>query len=753
MSRLVCQTWSTRLRYSVAAFSLTAAFCISVQGCGSGTEPHKPTPAVATTISVVGGDGQTARINSAVAVAPSVVVKDQNGAPMAGVSVTFAVSAGGGALAGTSQTTNASGVATAGAWTLGKTPGANSLSATASGGANPSTQISATARPPLWTVMVYMAADNTLAVYGLVNLLQMANAGVNPEVQVVVQAEFSPTAFAQSGLSPSAVDRPNFNTFRYVMDGSASRPPNRVLIGPATDIGNVNMADPSTLHSFVQWGEQIAPSEHTILVLWNHGGDEQGLIEDETSAPGSVMTLSQLKSGLSGLPKFDVLYFEMCLMAGYEPLLAVRSNAMTVVASEDEEYVAGWDFGRFLNAIYADPTVSARTLATRLADTFDAAYAGLGLSETIAAFDMSGFDQVDAALSQLGTALVNTPSANLTTLATLSSGVQRYGYAYVADVVNLADSLQGFPDASVTSAATAAKQAVTSTSFLLANHYRTGTGAYQRDEARSHGLTVVMPSTGADALPSEGTASVAGYEQQFPGVEWGAFLQRYSAALPSQPYANIGQDAFAGWLVWDTSFVARGWLEMLLLEPDGNVYGPAFGTISPSGQFSADARASGAYYEGWAANADVAVGDFFFIAWLVADSSNVQPFVDFDYAQAGSPLQSLYQPGPYPQLSMAHSALADPNATWDDVLNGKYTDLVAVATWSVPAPAASVAHMNQLIRPSIPRAAASPRVSPAQMAFLRRAATAIATLRRQYPKESTDAIRRRLRDFFARAPR
>ena len=735
-------------RLAVAAFASAVGLCVTLQGCGSDTTRPKPARPVATTISVVSGDGQTARINSAVSVAPSVVVKDQNGSPMAGVSVSFTVSAGGGTVSGGSQTTNASGIATAGAWTVGKTPGANTLSATASGGANPSTQISATARPPHWTVLVYMAADNTLAVYGLVNLVQMANAGVNPEVQVVVQAEFNPTAFGQAGLSPSAVDRQNFNTFRYVMDGSVSSPPNRVLIGPATDIGNVNMADPNTLRSFVQWGEQTAPSEHTILVLWNHGGDEQGLIEDETSAPGAVMTLSQLTSALSGLPKFDVLYFEMCLMAGYEPLSAIRSNAKTVVASEDEEYVAGWDFGRFLKAIYADPTVPAPTLAARLADTFDAAYAGLGLSETIAAFDMTGFDRVDAAVSQLATALVNTPSANLATLATLSAGVQRYGYAYVADFVNLTDSLQSFPDASVVSAASAAKQAVTSPSFLLTSHYRTGTAAYQRDESRSHGLTVVMPSNGADALPSEGTASVAGYEQQFPGAAWGNFLQRYSASLQAQPFVNIGENAFTGWVVWDTSFVARGWLEMLLIEPDGKVYGPAFGTISPSGQFSADARASGAYYEGWAANADVAVGNFYFIAWLVADTSNAMPFVDFDYSQGGAALQSLYQPGPYPQLSMAHSALADSNATWIDVLNNKYTDLVPVAAWSVPAPSASVAHLNQLMRPAIPRAAGMLRFTGAQIAFLRRAAVAITTLRQKYPQESADAIRRRLRDYL-----
>src|SRR5712691_7422356 len=84
-------------------------------------------------IAVNAGNGQTATVNTAVATAPSVVVRDANGNPVSGVSVTFAAAAGSGSITGATQTTGASGIATVGSWTLGTAAGANTLTATSPG--------------------------------------------------------------------------------------------------------------------------------------------------------------------------------------------------------------------------------------------------------------------------------------------------------------------------------------------------------------------------------------------------------------------------------------------------------------------------------------------------------------------------------------------------------------------------------------------------------------------------------------------
>src|SRR5207244_197437 len=88
------------------------------------------TPAAATTIAVHDGNGQTVPAGTAVPIPPSVLVTDEFGNAVAGVAVTFAVAPGNGTITGGCQTTNASGVATVGSWTLSPTAGQNTLTAT-----------------------------------------------------------------------------------------------------------------------------------------------------------------------------------------------------------------------------------------------------------------------------------------------------------------------------------------------------------------------------------------------------------------------------------------------------------------------------------------------------------------------------------------------------------------------------------------------------------------------------------------------
>jgi hypothetical protein len=98
-----------------------------------------------------GGNNQSATVGTAVRTPPSVVVLDQFNNPVAGIAVTFAVTSGGGLVSPTTPvTTTASGIAAATSWTLGTTPGTNTLTATATGLAgSPMTFSAAANAPPL----------------------------------------------------------------------------------------------------------------------------------------------------------------------------------------------------------------------------------------------------------------------------------------------------------------------------------------------------------------------------------------------------------------------------------------------------------------------------------------------------------------------------------------------------------------------------------------------------------------------------
>jgi hypothetical protein len=72
----------------------------------------------------------TGLTGTAVGTLPSVRVTDQDANPVPGVTVSFAVTAGGGNATAATPTTDAAGVATVGSWTLGGSAGTNTLTAT-----------------------------------------------------------------------------------------------------------------------------------------------------------------------------------------------------------------------------------------------------------------------------------------------------------------------------------------------------------------------------------------------------------------------------------------------------------------------------------------------------------------------------------------------------------------------------------------------------------------------------------------------
>ncbi|MDB4917186.1 MAG: putative Ig protein [Gemmatimonadetes bacterium] len=135
---------------------------------------------------------QTAAVNTAVAAAPSVLIKDANNNPVPDVTVTFAVTGGGGSVTGAAPITNASGIATAGSWILGTTVGTNNntVSATAATGSATAT-FTASATPGAVHHFVVEAAGG-----GAIGA-QLAGTPFN--VKVTAQDAFNNTATSFTG--------------------------------------------------------------------------------------------------------------------------------------------------------------------------------------------------------------------------------------------------------------------------------------------------------------------------------------------------------------------------------------------------------------------------------------------------------------------------------------------------------------------------------------------------------------------------
>ena len=104
---------------------------VSVEGISQmvvfNAEASLPLP-MPTALSIISGDNQSGLTGEALADPFVVEVRDQNGNPLEGVTVTFTVSAGGGSLSDTSVDTDANGLAQT-ALTLGNDPGTNAVEA------------------------------------------------------------------------------------------------------------------------------------------------------------------------------------------------------------------------------------------------------------------------------------------------------------------------------------------------------------------------------------------------------------------------------------------------------------------------------------------------------------------------------------------------------------------------------------------------------------------------------------------------
>lgn len=641
------------------------------------------------------GDNQTAAAGTAVPVAPGVIIRDQSGNPVAGTTVTFSVTSGGGSITGAVVASNAQGLAAVGSWTLGPTAGANTLQAAAPGLTGSPVTFTATGTSsglPLWTFMVYLAADNSLALAGLQDIDEMEAAGTDPEVNVVVEVEFSQNYLQQSGCDLSCVNLSNWNTYRYVVTGDDTG--QQGLNGSAQDVGSRNMADPNELRDFVTWAKQNYPAERYALVLWNHGGGYIGLIEDQTDGGHGLMTLTQLREALDGIGPIDLIDFDMCLMGAYETMVTMQGLADYVVFSEEVVPGAGNPYQEIVDGIQENPTASTSVIAQMFVSRFHESYQGGRNSTTKSAYDQTQFPDFASSLDALATTLKENLSTFSSAIGQAAGNAQPYSYKQLKDLVDFLTLLkQGTSDATLHGQIDAVIAKATG-AFRVANQMQNGGGGGYGDEpdvSRSTGIHILMPSGGsADQLPANGPGSFSAYQALYPGSPWTLFLADWLSGAATTPTEDQGGNGLETFLVWATDAIAAGVdIDLLVLEPDGYIYAPYMGPVTPNGTFTEDSSQTSENFEGYQMRDNVALGDYYFFANLYGDPQNFRPYYDLVYRFGSSgDYQSYFDPN-YPQLTFDYSWLYDPDPTWEELFAGAYSDLQAIMFITVGDKAAS----------------------------------------------------------------
>ena len=218
---------------------------------------------------------------------------------------------------------------------------------------------------------------------------------------------------------------------------------------------------PETLSDFMRFCDEEYPSDHRILILWDHGGGVRGFGRD--SIFGSGFTLRELRRAFSNVyqpdfdePAYDIIGFDACLMATAEVAHCLDGFGKYLVASEELESGFGWDYDAWLQEMSGDPTMNAAQVGRAITDSYVNSYMALNknlgnvfgnMEVTMSVADMHGAAKTYDAYCELCAAQLKDAAGDLGVLADIgrkAGSVTRYGSS-MYDRINSVD-LGGYMD-------------------------------------------------------------------------------------------------------------------------------------------------------------------------------------------------------------------------------------------------------------------------------------------------------------------
>lgn len=366
--------------------------------------------------------------------------------------------------------------------------------------------------PGAWTVFVYLAADNDLEPFALVDLEEMLEVSGVP---MVVLLDRSP------GYSDDdAAGLGDFEDTKvlHIVDGEVE-----VIDEP----GDLDTGDPATLEDFLADGLERFASERNALVIWNHGASWPGAAIDETSS--RMLSLDSIRDAVrggldrAGHDRLDIIGFDACLMATYEVAQNLTPVARTLLASEELEPGHGWNWTAFDMPSGAASTVE---LAQAVSDGYSEQSTSLRTSGvTLSLVDLDRLDPIDEALADLAGAV--DPAARGLVGRIGSGRADALGFgrnpnpaydSHMVDMGHLADLLGGIDPL----AEPAARLATAIDDAVLTNVTDSTT-------VDATGLAVYFPPVPSLGLPS--------YEDVADIAPWTGFLRAYytgAEGIPSE---------------------------------------------------------------------------------------------------------------------------------------------------------------------------------------------------------------------------
>lgn len=220
---------------------------------------------------------------------------------------------------------------------------------------------------PEWTVIVYSAADDEVLEENMwFDVNEMEVVGSTPQVNVVVQIDRYAGGFSEDGDWTDAR--------RYLIHQDQDL--NRITSPVVESLGEVDMSSPQTLIDFVTWAVQNYPAKKYALILSDHGGGWTGGFSDMSAPSYSDLSIAEIAQSLdgirqnTGIPGFELIGFDACLMAQLEVFSALYPFANYMVASEEVIPGYGWSYAAWLEQLTRNPAMDGSGLSQSIISTY-----------------------------------------------------------------------------------------------------------------------------------------------------------------------------------------------------------------------------------------------------------------------------------------------------------------------------------------------------------------------------------------------
>lgn len=341
-----------------------------------------------TSLTAVSGLAQSATVGTQVASPLSVKVSDSNGVGVAGVTVTFAVTAGGGTLSASSVVTDGNGIAST-VLTLGAAPGTNTVTAASGTLAGSPLTFNVTGTAATATTLVLVSGSGQSGIAGqplgapfVVKIADSAGNGV-AGVQVTfavtagggalsaASASTNASGTASTTLTLGAAPGPNSVTassgvvpgspVTFTATGNAATPASLVLVSGSGQTGTVaqTLGAPLVVKVSDSSGNGLAGVQVTFSVT--AGGGTLSSTAAATNTSGSASTTLTLGSN----PGANTVTATTATLPGaavtFTATGAAASTGSANVTWTRQAQTAGWPGNTGWNNIYFDP-VSQQTL-------------------------------------------------------------------------------------------------------------------------------------------------------------------------------------------------------------------------------------------------------------------------------------------------------------------------------------------------------------------------------------------------------